>query len=102
ANLIYYDAAWHALVFNRTFGAFAIFVVTLWLVARTYARSGEGFDEAQAVRPVATVAANLLAIVALSAQAAGYYEAKIALELNHSGAAELESNSLQNLALAKQ
>ena len=56
------------------------------------------------MRRVATVAANLLAIVALSAQAAGYYEAKIAEEL--SGAAALGANGLEgrlrNLALAEQ
>src|SRR5258706_232258 len=72
-NLMYYDASWHAPVFNRTMGAFAIFVVALWLVVRTYSRSGEAFEEGPAVRPVAMAAANLLAVIALSAQAAGYY-----------------------------
>ena len=58
------------------------------------------------MRPAATIAANLLAIIALSAQAAGYYEAKIAEELSRAGAASLESNGfpwrLRNLELAKQ
>jgi uncharacterized membrane protein len=102
ANLSYYDAAWHALVLNRTLAAFAMFVAVLWLIARTYARSGAAFEEASAVRRVATVAANLLAIVALSAQAAGYYEAKIAEELSRGGATALGSGRLRNLALAKQ
>jgi len=106
ANLIYYAAAWHALVFNRTVAAFAIFVAALWLIARTYARSGAAFEEALPMRRVATVAANLLAIIALSAQAAGYYEAKIAGELSGAGAMALWSNDfaarLRNLALAKQ
>lgn len=104
ATLIYYDAAWHALVLNRTLGAFAIFVAALWLVARTYARSGKDFEEALTLRRIATIAANLLAIIALSAQAVGYYEAKIAEEFNRSGATALDSNglSLRNLALAKQ
>ncbi|MGH9928881.1 MAG: DUF2339 domain-containing protein [Pyrinomonadaceae bacterium] len=106
ANLSYYDAAWHTLIFNRTLAAFAIFVAALWLVVRTYARSGEAFAEGSIVRPVATVAANLLAIVALSAQAAGYYEARIAAELSRAGAAAIESNGfagrLRNLELAKQ
>ena len=105
ANLSYYDASWHALVFNRTLAAFAIFIAALWLIVRTYARSGEAFEEAPRVRPIATVAANLLAIVALSAQAAGYYEAKIVEELNHAGAAASGSNgfeSQRNLELAKQ
>lgn len=72
ANLIYYDAPWHMLILNRTLAAFAVFIAALWLIVRTYARSGETFAEASIVRPVVTIAANLLAIVALSAQAAGY------------------------------
>lgn len=94
-SLSYYDAAWHVLVFNRTLGTFAVFVAALWLITRTYARSGGDFDESFIVRPVATVVANLLAIVALSAQAAGYYQAKIAAE-THPGLV------LRNLELAQQ
>lgn len=105
-SLGYYAAAWHVLVFNRTFGAFAIFVAALWVVARTYARSGAAFEEALLVRRIATVAANVFAIVALSAQAAGYYDAKTAAELDHAGAMALWSNDftvrLRNLSLAKQ
>lgn len=105
ANLIYYDAAWHTLIFNRTFAVFAVFVAALWLITRTYARSGEAFAESLAVRRVAIVAANVLAIVALSAQASGYYEAKIAQELQHSGVEFWPDDfpaPLRNLALAKQ
>jgi uncharacterized membrane protein len=105
ATLSYYDAPWHALIFNRTLAAFAILVAALWFIVRTYARSGEAFEEAAAVRLVATVGANLLAIIALSAQAAGYYQAKIGEELSRSGAAALWSNGLpvrRNLELAKQ
>ena len=85
ANLSYYDASWHVLVLNRTLAGFAILIAALWLVVRTYARSGDAFEEAHIARPVATVVANVLAIVALSAQAAGYYEAKIFEELNQCG-----------------
>ena len=57
------------------------------------------------MRPVLIVAANVLAIVALSAQAAGYYEAKIAEELRRSVVMS-ESDSfaerLLDLGLAKQ
>lgn len=105
ATLMYYDATWHTLVLNRTFGAFAIFVAALWFIARTYARSGKDFEEALTVRQIATVAANLLAIVALSAQAAGYYDAKIAGELSRASAVLEPDGSgglLRNLALAKQ
>jgi uncharacterized membrane protein len=105
ANLIYYDAAWHALILNRTFAVFAVYVAALWLITRTYARSGKDFEEALTMRRIATVAANLLAIIALSAQAAGYYEAKITAELSRSTAG-LGSDDfpapLANLGLAKQ
>jgi len=103
ANLIYNDASWHAPVFNRTMGAFAMFVAALWIVVRTYARSGEPFEEAPVVRPLATVAANLLAIIALSAQAAGYYDARLAEELGRTGAESLNGfGPLRDLELAKQ
>jgi uncharacterized membrane protein len=104
STLIYYDASWHAPVFNRTTGAFAIFVVALWLVGRTYSRSGEAFEEAPVVRAVATVAANVLAIIALSAQAAGYYDAKIAGEWSRAGGAGSNEFAvrLRELELAKQ
>src|SRR5258706_13682018 len=105
ASLIYYDAAWHVLIFNRTFAVFAVFVAALWLITRTYARSGKAFEEALTVRRIATVAANLLAIIALSAQAAGYYEAKITEELRGAGVQFLSDDCpapLRNLALAQQ
>src|SRR5882724_7443641 len=41
ANLSYYHAAWHTLIFNQTLAAFAMFVAALWIVVRSYARSGE-------------------------------------------------------------
>ncbi len=105
SSLIYYDAAWHAPVLNRTMGAFAMFVVALWLVVRTYSGSGEAFEEAPAIRPVATVAANLLAIVALSAQAAGYYDVRMGQEWSRAGGAAGSNDfagRLRDLELAKQ
>ncbi len=105
SSLIYYDASWHAPVLNRTMGAFAMFVAALWLVVRTYSRSGEVFEEAPAIRPVATAAANLLAIIALSAQAAGYYDMRIGRELSRAGAAagsNYFAGRLRDLELAKQ
>ncbi|HEV7681569.1 MAG TPA: DUF2339 domain-containing protein [Pyrinomonadaceae bacterium] len=103
-NLMYFDAPWHGLILNKTFAAFAMFVAALYLTVRMYARAGERFAEASVVRPVVTIAANLLAIIALSAQAAGYYDAKVAGELSRAGAAAFESNrfTLRNLELAKQ
>ena len=57
------------------------------------------------MRPIATVAANLLVIIALSAQAAGYYDAKIARELSRAGGAAGSNEfavRLRDLELAKQ
>lgn len=105
ANLSYHDAPWHVFVFNRTIGVFAVFIAAIWLIVRTYARSAEEFEEEPVVYPVAIVVANVLAIIALSTQAAGYYEAKIAEEVGRAGAEALTagaSTSLRNLALAKQ
>lgn len=105
ANLVYYNAPWHTLVLNRTMGAFAVYISALWLVVRAYRRSSEVFEEAAAVHHATIVTANVLAIIALSAQAAGYYEARIAEEFARAGAAELYadgSTTLQNLELAKQ
>jgi uncharacterized membrane protein len=111
ASLSYYDAPWHAFVLNRTMGVFAVFIAALWLIVRTYAHSNEVFEEAQAVHHVAIVVANVLAIIALSAQAAGYFEAQFAeefaraQEFGRAGAETLsadESASLRNLELAKQ
>src|SRR6185503_3791765 len=45
ANLSYYDAPWHALVFNRTLILFAVIVAALWLILRAYARSDDAFEE---------------------------------------------------------
>ncbi len=105
ANLSYYNAPWHTFVFNRTMGAFAVFIAALWLIVRAYRRSSGVFEEAAAVHHGAIVTANVLAIIALSAQAAGYYEARIAEEFARAGATELYadgSTTLQNLELAKQ
>ena len=105
ANLSYYDAPWHTLIFNRTMGVFAVFIAALWLIVRTYARSNERFEEEAGVHHVAIVAANVLAIIALSAQAAGYYEARMTEELRRTGTAVLTSDDnpiLRNLELAKQ
>ncbi|HWN10029.1 MAG TPA: DUF2339 domain-containing protein [Pyrinomonadaceae bacterium] len=105
ANLSYYNASWHTFVFNRTMGVFAVFIAALWLVVRSYRRSSEVFEEAKAAHHTAIVVANVLAIIALSAQAAGYYEARIAEEFGRARAAELlidGSTTLRNLELAKQ
>jgi uncharacterized membrane protein len=80
-DLRFYDATWHAPLLNHTFMAFALLVSAYALAVRLYARS-ERVGEEQSVVPVLIVIANLLALVALSAEAAGYFESKGAAELN--------------------
>jgi uncharacterized membrane protein len=75
----YYDAAWHAPIFNQTFAAFAVFVAAAWYVAHTYARAeGIDADERRIVTLALTVAGNLFAVVALSLEASGYFRKQLA------------------------
>ena len=81
-------------VFNRTLAAFALYVAALGFVVRSYARAGDDFEEASFVPPAATVAANLLAIVVLSAEAVGFFDAR--------RAALADAVRLRDTELAKQ
>jgi uncharacterized membrane protein len=74
-DLTYFDAVWHSPIFNHTFMAFALVVAACAAVVRLYAR-GRDAVEADAVLPVLIVGANLLALVALSAEAVGFFEAR--------------------------
>ncbi|MGB8510358.1 MAG: DUF2339 domain-containing protein, partial [Pyrinomonadaceae bacterium] len=94
-ELPYYAAAWHVPVFNRTCAAFGLLVAALWYVVRTYTRAPETLDEAPSVMPALTIVANVLAIVALSAEARGYFVAQ-------ARAGGLDAVSLRDLRLAEQ
>jgi len=94
-GLLYYDAAWHALVLNRTFAAFALMVAALSFVVRRYARTPELSAEAATAVPALIVAANVLAVVGLSAEASGYFAA----QMRQGG---LSEESLRDLRLASQ
>jgi uncharacterized membrane protein len=94
----YYNAPWHRAVVNQTLAAFALLVVVLWYVARTYARprAGVGDEERRIVLPALTVTGNLLAVVALSLEAVGYFDKQLA------AAAAGGGESLRDLRLAAQ
>ena len=92
-DLQFYAAPWHVPVFNQTFMAFALLVAAYALAARLYARE-ELTGEERAVVPVLVVIANALAVVALSAEAAGYFDA--------GRAALADAVRLRDLGLAKQ
>ena len=93
-DLQFYAAPWHVPVFNQTFMAFALLVAAYALAARLYARDTRGAEEERSVVPVLVVIANVLAVVALSAEAAGYFDA--------GRAALADTVRLRDLGLAKQ
>jgi uncharacterized membrane protein len=81
-DLRYYDATWHVPLLNHTFMAFALLVAAYALAVRLYARDEHVAFEEGPVVSVLIVVANLLALIALSAEAAGYFESKGAMELS--------------------
>ncbi len=95
-DFTFYAEAWHVPVFNQTFAAFALLVAAYGFAARLYANSGKiKEEERRAVVPALVVAANVLAVVALSAEAFGYFESKLA-------AAAGDAGRVRDLELAKQ
>lgn len=94
-DLSFYAAPWHVPVFNQTFTAFALLVVAYAVAARLFARGERVPEEERALAPVLTVVAHALAVVALSAEASGYFEARIR-------AGELAGEALPDLHLARQ
>jgi uncharacterized membrane protein len=77
-DLGYYAAPWHRLIFNQTFGAFALLVAALACALWFYSR-GEGINENERslVRMALTIALNLFAITGLSAEAVGRFDSQI-------------------------
>ena len=108
-DLAFYAAPWHVPLVNQTFMAFALLVAAYALAARLYARdaarvgdraghvgdrAGHVGEEERSVAPALVVVANVLAVVALSAEAAGYFDAgRVALT---------DTGRLRDLGLAKQ
>ena len=92
----FYDASWHTLVFNQTFGAFALLIATLTFGVWSYSRAERvTAEERSGILPVLVTSANLLAIIALSLEALGYYAVKIR-------AVGLSIDDLADLKLAQQ
>ena len=95
-DLPFYDAVWHAPLLNHTFLAFALLVAAYAAAVRLYARGGdESLSEGErSVVPALVVVANVLALVALSAEAVGYFESS-------RGALAADAARLRDLELAK-
>jgi uncharacterized membrane protein len=106
-DLSFYAASWHTPVFNQTFTAFALLVAAYALAVWLYAKDGRIGDDERAVVPILVVIANVLALVALSAEAAGYFQSRIAAEWGRVGpgmspaSPEFDAR-LRDLELAKQ
>jgi uncharacterized membrane protein len=95
-DALYYDAPWHVLIFNQTFGAFVPLIAALAVGAWFYARASdiEAWERATALTAI-TITANVLAIIALSLEANGYFSAAISRVSDG-------NEELRNLTLAKQ
>jgi uncharacterized membrane protein len=93
-DLTFYNAVWHAPVVNHTFLAFALVVAGYAAAVRLYARGAQVSDEERAVVPVLVVVANVLTLVALSAEAVGYFESRKVLDA--------DASALRDVELAKQ
>ena len=94
-DIWYYSSAWHTPVLNRTFAAFALMVAALYFVARAYAHSTGAREEGARALPVIVVAANVLAVVGLSAETSGYFAAQMRAD-------GLTEEGLRDLRLASQ
>ena len=78
-DLRYYDAPWHVTIANQTFAAFALLIAALATGAWFYTRADAVDKKERAlVVPIILGAANLLALVALSAEIMGHYGRDIA------------------------
>ncbi|HLG16931.1 MAG TPA: DUF2339 domain-containing protein [Blastocatellia bacterium] len=95
-DLAYSDAPWHALFMNDSFAAFGLLVIALAVGARAYSKAeGAGEDERMVVPRVMAGAANVLAVIALSSEAIGYFNRARGLALA-GGGDTLELSVLDN------
>lgn len=97
-DLGYYNAEWHTLLFNSTFATFALLIVAVAIGALFYARAEDITEKEQArVIPVLVGAANVLAVIALSAEALGYFDRA---QVSAGGAASAQLENAKQLALS--
>ncbi len=74
-NAPYFDDPSHTIFLNKTFFAFAALVAALFIGRYFYSRKSEGLNpkESNDAYHVLTIAANVLALAALTLEASGYY-----------------------------
>jgi uncharacterized membrane protein len=88
----YYDAAWHQTGINPTFAGFLLLIAALSFTAFVYSRAEEADHDSEMMVPLVLAAANLLAVIALSLEAIGYYSRGIH---NEPASTEQLRNSMQ-------
>ncbi len=94
SDLAFYAAPWHVPLLNQTCMAFALLVAAYAFAVRLYRGAAPAPDDGErAVIPVLVVVGNLLAVVALSAEAFGYFAV-------HAG--ELAGGKPRDMYLAQQ
>jgi uncharacterized membrane protein len=98
ADSRHYDASWHFLIVNNTFAAFALVVAALAVGAWFYWKA-EDIDQNERtfVATALILLANLLALIALSAEAAGYFDRGLGVARGPAGA-ELENTKQLSLS----
>jgi uncharacterized membrane protein len=95
-DLQYYDAEWHTPFLNQTFAAFAILVLAILIFSKLYEERPQiDARERRLVSNAMIAAANVLLIVAISAEASGYFKSQM------SRGGEL-SDSISDLRFAEQ
>ena len=100
ADILYYDAPWRRLLLNQTFGGFALLIAAISLAVFSYSRFAEGdSEERRVLLPVLAALANVLAIIALSVEAFGYY-AVLLKDQGLSPAAARDLRLAQHLSLS--
>lgn len=89
-DLTFYGAVWHAPLVNHTFLAFALLVAAYAVAVRLYARGGSVSENELTVVPALVIVANVLALIALSAEAVGYFESRRDLGADFAGQRDVE------------
>lgn len=95
-NLQFSTAQWHTPIFNQTFASFAFLIAAMVCGALFYSQAGDISErERNSMRGVLIGAANLFAIIALSAEVVGHFDRQSLAAIN-------DSTALRDLELAKQ
>lgn len=96
----YYDADWHVPLLNQTFAAFTLMILALACSVWFYARAEEVEDnERNVMIPALICAANVLAVIALSAEASGYYQRQVSEGMEYDAQRDLRLAEQLSLSL---